>query len=502
MKLFFTVLTGLFLLGMNAQGQTYLTPAARNKAAYFFPEYRSVGAFDLNDSFLYICEGDTIRQVDLQSGEETSRFGKPSDYEGLTFASFLTIAPGGMSLWAGYTDLENADARVYRVDVETGTWVLKGRMPSNFDLAFWNDRILVSGLNSADFNAPNGIFLLDTSGSDNHRKIIETGGNSAGFAVDSGGDLFFGTSFFNDPNGLYRWDSASLATVIETAEEVPLRIPDAEKLTGLPMGVNDCEVDGSGNVIFSMNQWGATQVLAHWTGTAGEGPHYDTLALAAGDSDWLMMVKARGDITQPEIGNRIITMSFGLPLVDVHRADYLPFLSHPIPDVMVKENASDTVIGLSHLFDDPDDPAKSMVFNVHSVENEDLVSASVDGDQLTLSFTPLEHGTSEVVIGGVSGGKVVADTFQVIVEPATGRTAGNLRSLKIYPNPSTGIFTVGLEGVDVMHIEVITLAGVVVQEINRYTPGEPIDLGALPVGTYLLRATFQGRFISKLIHQY
>jgi hypothetical protein len=49
---------------------------------------------------------------------------------------------------------------------------------------------------------------------------------------------------------------------------------------------------------------------------------------------------------------------------------------------------------------------------------------------------------------------------------------------------------------------VITLAGVVVQEINRYTPGEPIDLGALPVGTYLLRATFQGRFISKLIHQY
>jgi hypothetical protein len=77
-----------------------------------------------------------------------------------------------------------------------------------------------------------------------------------------------------------------------------------------------------------------------------------------------------------------------------------------------------------------------------------------------------------------------------------------LRSLKIYPNPSTGIFTVGLEGVDVMHIEVITLAGVVVQEINRYTPGEPIDLGALPVGTYLLRATFQGRFISKLIHQY
>jgi hypothetical protein len=82
---------------------------------------------------------------------------------------------------------------------KTGTWDHKANMPANWDLEFWNDSLLVSGLNSADYQTPNAIFLLDTSGQDQHRKIVETGGNSAGLAVDSMATYIMEPHFLQGP---------------------------------------------------------------------------------------------------------------------------------------------------------------------------------------------------------------------------------------------------------------------------------------------------------------
>ncbi len=87
-----------------------------------------------------------------------------------------------------------------------------------------------------------------------------------------------------------------LSAVIETPDAAALTLADAEKLTDLPMGLYDCEVDAGGNVLFTMNLWGGTNVLGQWNGTSGAGANYDTLAVSA---EWLGMVKSRGDYTAP-----------------------------------------------------------------------------------------------------------------------------------------------------------------------------------------------------------
>ncbi len=401
MKKFYTTLTGLSVLVLSLFGQSYLTPAEGHKVAYFFSDTVSVRTFDVNEGFFYFNDGDTVFQIDATLRGVGNKYGKPADYQLPSFPSFLSIAPDGAFLWAGYTDIDNADARIYAIDVTSGRWNLMARMASNWDLAFWNDSILVSGLNSPDYNTPNAIYVLDTSGLDHHRKIIETGGNSAGLAVDSHGNLYFGTSFLSGSNALYRWDSTELASVIGSPEAAPLQLSDADKLADLPMAVYDCEVDEGENVVFTMNVWGGSQVLARWNGTEGAGYNYDTIALS---DEWLGMVKSRGDYRVPEVGNSLLTIGYNQPLADVHTVDYAPFLTGPVPVITGYESGSIGPIDLSRYVTDLDDP-DDFIFEI--VEMSDITVADLSVDQTSLSGNFGSAGQANLVMKATSGGKSV-----------------------------------------------------------------------------------------------
>lgn len=175
MKLFYFSLSSLFLIALNLSGQAYLQPEEGLKVAYLAPESKAVQTFDANLNYFYYNDGDSIYQVDPLLAGVSNKYGKPADYEVTAFPTFLNISPDGTSIWAGYSDLANEDARIYKVDVAGGEWKLVAKMPSNWDLVFWKAHVLVSGLNSADFMTPSGIFLLDTTGSNAHRKIVEVG---------------------------------------------------------------------------------------------------------------------------------------------------------------------------------------------------------------------------------------------------------------------------------------------------------------------------------------
>ena len=213
MKLFYFFLSGLLLTALTLNGQNYLQPEPGVKVAYFAPESKSVQAFDVNQQYFYYNDGDTIYQIDPFLGGASMKYGKPADYDREAFPTFLNISDDGRALWAGYSDLPNEDARIYRVDVATGVWKEMAMMPSNWDLVFWNDLILVSGLNSARFHdSLAGFFYWIPPGSNLHRNIVDVGGNSAGMALDAQGNLCFGTSFLADPNALYRLSSADLGS--------------------------------------------------------------------------------------------------------------------------------------------------------------------------------------------------------------------------------------------------------------------------------------------------
>jgi hypothetical protein len=336
MKNSFTLLM-LCLLALPAMGQTSLTPEYGYDVSAWLPEYPNIGAFDFSDTLFYLNDGDTIHMLVVDSGEELRKYGKPEDYTD-NFVSFLTLSPDGLSIWTGFTTYGSIDDRIYSIDVESGQWEYQATFPASMDLVFWNDNILVSGLNSASWDAPAAIFILDTTGANNHRRIIEPGGYSAGMALDHQNNLYYGTSYAMDPNGLYRWDVDTLQKVIENPGEAVLQVSDGEKLSDLPGGVYDCEVDEGDNVLFNMNLDGGVQSVCKWNGVTGDGQHIDTLATASGDWDWLGTIKSLGDIALTEAGNMVVTYSFGQPLATLTHKNTVGVNMHDVPEISAYPN--------------------------------------------------------------------------------------------------------------------------------------------------------------------
>lgn len=312
-KIYFT-LTTLCLLALTVSGQTSLSPGHGYDIATWLPDYSNSGAFAFADTLFYLNDGDTIYMLGIESGVVLNKYGEPEEYGSSAYSTFLTLSPDEKSLWAGYTSDGALDDRIYSIDVETGHWKLEATFPGNMDLVFWNDSILVSGLNSTSWDAPAGVFVLDTSGGNQHRKIIDIGGYSAGIALDQQNNLYYGSSYAMESNALYRWDYSLLDLVIEDPIRPILQVTHGEKLSDLPGGAYDCEVDDGGNVLFNMNLYGGTMAVCKWDGNSGDGQHIDTLATASGEWDWLGNIKSKGDITLTEPGNMVVTYSFGQPL--------------------------------------------------------------------------------------------------------------------------------------------------------------------------------------------
>jgi len=409
-KLIFS-LACLWLMLMAIAGQAPLNPSEGCKAVPVFTEYGAPGPFDLSDSLLYTFIGDTLLCIDLRDGSPAGYYPVPGDYD--AYPGFITLSPDGSEIWAGFTVPGNTDDRIYRVSTVTGLWTLEARFPGNYDLAFWNDSILVSGLNSTSWSDPASIFLLDTTGGDRHRKIIEAGGNSAGLAVDGSGNLYYGTSSSMEPNAMYRWDSLGLAGVVASRGEDTLFPEDAVKLTDLPAGAGDCEVDGSGNLVFSFNDFMAPKVLARWNGTAGAGFRFDTLATADRTDDWLGMVRVQGDVTIPSSGNRALVVCTGRPMTDVHR-DYIPLLLSPLMPVSGRENEENAILDLSGHFTDPDDP-DAFSFEIVAVSDPAVAIGSMEGPELAIDF--LFPGQTDIVLRAINAGTNLSANLVVGVQP-------------------------------------------------------------------------------------
>ena len=406
MSKLYIVLCGLLMQVVILSGQTYLAPEQGYRVADFLSEYSTIGAFDVAGDRIYIQDGDSIHVVDAASGEELKTFGEPSDYQGNNYASFLTVSPDEKSIWAGYTSDGNADDRIYRIDMESGEWTLQARFPGNYDLVFWKESILVSGLNSANWGSPNGIFLLDTSGLDQHTLLINVGGYSAGMAIDTSKNLYYGTSNFTEANAIYRWYKADIEAMFPALGADTLQIDDGHKLTDVPAGISDCEIDEASRLLFTMNQFGSPKVLAQFNGSflGGEGYHLDTLALAAGEWDWLGSVKSMGDFTLPYIGERLLTFSFGQSLVDLHTANYPPVLTGKLPTLSGYENEDIDSLDLSQFVNDPDE-VDAFSFSMEDISNPEVAHLRISDHYLV--GTLAGRGQSNVQIYAEMGEEVL-----------------------------------------------------------------------------------------------
>lgn len=407
-----TVLTVLVVSSFIVSAQSYLTPSEGFNAIDVLPNYDMFSSFDVYDGLLYANDGDTIRCFNMETGVEINKYGKPSDYA--CWPSFVSISPGGTEIWAGFTNSGNTDDRIYSINVETGVWVLKALMPGNYDLDFLNDKVLVSGLNSTNWSDPTSIFVLDTEGTNNHTKIIEIGGNSTGLAIDSDGNIYYTSSFFDGTaNAVYRWSSADVNAVINNPEATSLTLTDATKLTDIPSGTYDCEVDAGGNLLFNFNDFSSDKVLAVWNKTLGNGYNFDTLAVATDGMDWLTMVKSCGNVLEPTDNTGAYVLSWGRPVAKVMRSKP-PVVIEPLGIISAYEDDNNLEIALNNHFGDPDN-TETLTYEIVSNSFDNVALASINEAILSIDF--IEAGQTSIVVKATSNGQSVTDRLIVGVYP-------------------------------------------------------------------------------------
>jgi VCBS repeat-containing protein len=101
---------------------------------------------------------------------------------------------------------------------------------------------------------------------------------------------------------------------------------------------------------------------------------------------------------------------------EVSSLNSAPTLVHPIGDVVVEEGTVSTVIDLSVVFDDVDIPSGDSLTLSASHDNADLLSTSLDGSSLTLSYVAGQLGAANVTVRATDqGSEYVEDVFTATV---------------------------------------------------------------------------------------
>ena len=100
--------------------------------------------------------------------------------------------------------------------------------------------------------------------------------------------------------------------------------------------------------------------------------------------------------------------------VTVVAVDDAPVIANALPDLNLAEDAADANIDLANVFDDIDDDNASITKKATS-SHASLVSATVNGNALTLDFKANKSGTATITVTGTSNGQSVSDAFSVSV---------------------------------------------------------------------------------------
>ena len=102
-------------------------------------------------------------------------------------------------------------------------------------------------------------------------------------------------------------------------------------------------------------------------------------------------------------------------VVTVNPVDDGPTVANLIDDIAVSEDASNSTIDLSLVFTDIDNNDPDITPSILSNNNSSLITTSISGKTLTLSFQNNQNGTAELVIRGTSNGKTADETFEIVV---------------------------------------------------------------------------------------
>lgn len=246
-----------------------------------------VPSFDVKDGKIVGWANGSLQVYDIAT-TTAEEIGTPEDYfaqhsGSVPYISFVKFDGDTSTALVGFTVTGMTDDRIFQVDLTNNTWTELSVFGGNFEAERYDGNIYVSGLNGSSGSA---IWLLDTEGG-NHVKLIEVGGFSSGFGIDSDGNFYCANS-----TALYKFTYEQIQNVFA---KTALTLDDGEYLSDTGVTPYDVDVDDDDKVIFNGNM--TTPGIFAWTGTSGTGSNFDIIAMASGSmGNWLSYMACGGDV--------------------------------------------------------------------------------------------------------------------------------------------------------------------------------------------------------------
>ena len=177
-------------------------------------------------------------------------------------------------------------------------------------------------------------------------------------------------------------------------------------------------------------------------------------------------------------------------IVEVLNVDHAPYLKNAIKDISVDKGAPDQIIDLKTVFAD-DDFGDVLIYSVISNTNDLVVEAKITGTNLTLDFSSVNIGSSEIVVTASSNGKEVNSKFAVDVNIPTliNPLGENSAEILIYPNPTKGEVKLTFSQLPTTGtlLSIYNLSGSLIYKSTADETEKYINLTGFPVGLYILK---------------
>jgi hypothetical protein len=166
-----------------------------------------------------------------------------------------------------------------------------------------------------------------------------------------------------------------------------------------------------------------------------------------------------------------------------------------IRPIIVNVNVDGVTLDEEEVTLDISSPAHQLTATVspNNATNKTVIWISSNESVATVNsnglVTPLSAGTTKISVTTIDGN--FSDTCTVTVTQSVSNDVRHLNTLKIYPNPTSGIVYVDTD--KPVEIEICNTMGV--QIMN--TKGNRVDLSKYPAGVYIMRADGKTAYIVK-----
>lgn len=175
--------------------------------------------------------------------------------------------------------------------------------------------------------------------------------------------------------------------------------------------------------------------------------------------------------------------------------DEPPFVANPVEDVIFYEFPESIDVNLEGVVTDPDDPDENIAYRLVSNSNESELTASLDGNVLTLTRLSGEEGTATIALCATSNGETIYFDINVVMHYVYDGV-DEREMVSIYPNPARDVIFVG--GSNVQRVEVFNVTGQMVAS----SMGTEINVSQLDSGMYFVRVTAEeGIVIRSIVKQ-